>query len=79
MSLSLVIVPLAGAWSAVYLAMGAPLSAAIPGAYAIITPVNTAIFGVTRNLAFYRFTQLLMTLVLPWLLMMSLGGFRSPA
>jgi adenylate cyclase len=76
-SLALVIVPLAGVWSAVYLAMGAPLSAAIPGAYTIITPVNTAIFGVTRNLAFYRFTQLLMTLVLPWLLMMSLGGFKE--
>jgi adenylate cyclase len=76
-ALSLVIVPLAVLWSAVYFAIGAPLSAAIPGSYSIITPVNTAIFALTRNLGFYRFTQLLMFLILPWLLMMSLGGFKE--
>ncbi|HEY8267546.1 MAG TPA: adenylate/guanylate cyclase domain-containing protein [Xanthobacteraceae bacterium] len=76
-ALSLVIVPLAVLWSAVYFAVGAPLSAAIPGSYSIITPVNTAIFALTRNLGFYRFGQLLMYLILPWLLMMSLGGFKE--
>jgi guanylate cyclase len=76
-SLSLVIVPLAVLRSAVYFAVGAPLSAAIPGSYSIITPVNTAIFALTRNLGFYRFTQLLMMLILPWLLMISLGGFKE--
>ena len=76
-SLSLVIVPLAVLWSAVYFAVGAPLSASIPGSYSIIATVNTAIFALTRNLGFYRFTQLLMMLILPWLLMMSLGGFKE--
>jgi len=76
-SLSLVIVPLAVLWSAVYFAIGAPFSAAIPGSYSIITPVTTAVFALTRNLGFYRFTQLLMYLILPWLLMMSLGGFKE--
>jgi guanylate cyclase len=76
-SLSLVIVPLAIVWSAIYLAVGVPLSAAIPGSYSIVTPVNTAIFALTRNLAWYRFSQLLMFLLLPWLLMLSLGGFKE--
>jgi len=37
----------------------------------------TALFAWTRNLRLYRFTQLLMTLVLPWIVTMSLGGFRN--
>jgi guanylate cyclase len=76
-ALSLVIVPLALVWSAIYFAVGAPLSAAIPGSYSVITPINTAIFARTGRLGFYRFTQLLMFLILPWLLMMSLGGFKE--
>jgi adenylate cyclase len=76
-SLSLVIVPLAFVWSAVYVAVGFPLSAAIPGSYSVITPINTVIFARSRHLGFYRFTQLLMFLILPWLLMMSLGGFKE--
>ena len=69
--------PLTVLWSAIYLAVGVPLAAAIPGFYSIITPINTAIFAWTRNLGFYRFTQLLTILILPWLLMMCLGGFRE--
>jgi adenylate cyclase len=76
-SLSLVIVPLAIVWSAIYLAVGLPLSAAVPGSYAVITPFTTAIFARTRYLGFYRFTTLLLFLILPWLLMMSLGGFKE--
>jgi adenylate cyclase len=76
-SLSLGLLPLTFLWSAIYFAAGAPLSAAIPGLYTMIAPVNTAVFAWTRNLALYRFIQLLMFLVLPWLLMMSLGGFRD--
>jgi guanylate cyclase len=76
-SLSLVIVPLALVWSAIYLAVGAPLAASIPGSYVFLAPVNTAIFALNRDLRVYRFGQLSMFLVLPWLLMMSLGGFRN--
>ena len=75
--LSLAIVPLALAWSAIYLAMEAPLAASIPGSYALLAPANTAIFALSRNIRLYRFGQLSMFLVLPWLLMMSLGGFRN--
>ena len=69
--------PLTLLWSAIYFAAGAPLAALAPAVYSVITPINTALLGWTRNLRLYRFTQLLMTLVLPWLVMMSLGGFKE--
>jgi adenylate cyclase len=44
--------PLTVLWSAIYLAVGAPLAAAIPGFYSVFTPINTAIFARTHNLTF---------------------------
>ena len=64
-------------WSVIYFAAGAPLSAAVPASYSIVAPINTLVFAWTRNLGFYRFTQLLLILILPWVLMMSLGGFKE--
>jgi adenylate cyclase len=69
--------PLTLLWSAIYLAVGAPVAAAIPGFYTAFTPINTAIFARTRNFRFYRFTQLLLILLLPWLVTLSLGGFKQ--
>jgi adenylate cyclase len=69
--------PLTLLWSTVYLAIGAPIAAAIPGFYTVFTPINTAIFAHTRNFRFYRFTQLLLILLLPWLVSLSLGGFKQ--
>ena len=37
--------PLTLLWSAVYFAAGAPLAAAIPAFYTVITPINTALFA----------------------------------
>jgi adenylate cyclase len=76
-SLSLGLLPLTLLWSIIYFAAGAALSAAIPGLYTIIAPINTAVFAWTRNLVVYRFIQLMIILILPWLLMMSLGGFGN--
>jgi adenylate cyclase len=69
--------PLTLLWSAVYLAVGVPIAAAIPGFYTAVTPINTAIFAHTLNFRFYRFTQLLLILLLPWLVTLSLGGFKQ--
>jgi adenylate cyclase len=69
--------PLTVAWSATYLAVGAPRTAAIPAFYSVFTPVNTLIFARTRDLEIFRLTQLFLVLVLPWLVMISLGGFRQ--
>jgi len=68
--------PLTVLWSVVYLLMDAPLAAAAPAFYSVFTLVNTAVFAWTRNLAFYRFTQLFLILILPWLVTIALGGFR---
>jgi guanylate cyclase len=76
-SISLAVLPAAIIWSAIYFLAGAGIAGLIPGSYAILVLANTALFAVTRNIGFYRFTQLLMFLLLPWLLMMSLGGFKN--
>jgi hypothetical protein len=67
--------PLTVLWSVIYLLAGVPSAAAIPAFYSVFTPINTALFAWSRNLGLYRFTQLLMILVLPWLVTLSLGGF----
>lgn len=73
--LSVGLLPFTLAWSAIYLAVDAPLPAAVPAFYTLVSPINTLVFAWSRNLGVYRFLQLLMVLVLPWILMMSLGGF----
>src|SRR2546423_15150590 len=73
-SLSLGLLPLTFLWSVIYFAAGAPLSAAVPGLYMIIAPINTAVFAWNRNLLVYRFVQLLAFLILSWVLMLSPGG-----
>jgi adenylate cyclase len=62
-------------WGLMYVAAGAPLPALIPAGYTFVAIANTALFAATRNLPLYRFSQLLLILVLPWLLGLSLGGF----
>jgi adenylate cyclase len=63
-------------WGAIYLLVHVPFAAAIPAFYSIFTLVNTAFFAWSRNLEFYRFSQLLLILILPWLVTVALGGFR---
>ena len=69
--------PFTTVWSIVYLLMDAPLAAAAPAFYTVFTLANTALFAWTRNLEFYRFTQLLVILILPWLVTIALGGFQQ--
>jgi adenylate cyclase len=69
--------PLTALWSVIYLLVHVPYAAAVPAFYTVFTLVNTALFAWTRNLEFYRFTQLLLILILPWLVTIALGGFRQ--
>ncbi|HEX4391486.1 MAG TPA: adenylate/guanylate cyclase domain-containing protein [Mycobacterium sp.] len=69
--------PLTTLWSVIYLLMDIPLAAVAPVFYTVFTVANTALFAWTRNLKFYRFTQLLVILVLPWLVTIALGGFQQ--
>ncbi|MGH2806480.1 MAG: adenylate/guanylate cyclase domain-containing protein [Actinomycetota bacterium] len=72
---ALTIIPLASVWVIVYFALGLPVSAAIPFGYQLFAGVSLAHFLVTKRYRFFRFTQLLLMLLLPFFLQWSLGGF----
>lgn len=62
-------------WGALYLAFDEPLAAAIPLGYAVLSLISVALFQMLRHYVLFRFTQLLLILLLPFLLMIALGGF----
>ncbi len=67
---------LAGAaWGVMYLLFGEPLAGAIPLSYAFISLLTMAHFRLTRRYRFFRFSQLTLILLLPFFLMITLGGF----
>jgi guanylate cyclase len=67
---------LAGAlWGVLYVALGDPLAGAIPLSYAVISLLSVLVFGLTRRYHFFRFSQLVLILLLPFILMVTLGGF----
>ena len=72
---ALMIVPAAILWGVLYLAFGEPLSASIPLSYMAASVLSIIIFSLTRTYRFFRFSQLLLILLLPFLLMVALGGF----
>jgi len=64
-------------WGSLYLYSGYPLSGAIPLSYSVISFSSTLHFFRTKRFAFFCFSQLLLILLLPFLLMWSLGGFAN--
>jgi adenylate cyclase len=62
-------------WSLIYFFFGEYRAAAIPFSYSIISSVSIVLYGLTRRYQFFRFSQLLLILLLPFLLMIALGGF----
>jgi class 3 adenylate cyclase len=72
---SLSIALLAFIWVAVYVALGRPLSAAIPGSYQVVSFASLAWFARSKRYDTLRITQTLLILVLPFLLQWSLGGY----
>jgi adenylate cyclase len=67
---------LAGAlWSVLYFSFGEILAGSIPLGYAIISSISVVIFHITHRYRLFLFTQLLLILLLPFLLMIALGGF----
>ena len=66
---------LAVIWVATYLALGLPVSAAIPFAYQVASIGSLAIFARSKDFSFFRSSQLVFMLLLPFLLQLSLGGF----
>lgn len=67
---------LAGAaWGLMYILFDEPLAGAIPMSYSIVSMLSVIHFGLTRQYRFFRFSQLALILMLPFLLMVTLGGF----
>ncbi len=64
-------------WGSLYLYNGYMLSGVIPLGYSVISFSSTLHFFRTRRFAFFCFSQQLLILLLPFLLMWSLGGFAN--
>lgn len=69
--------PAALGWGIIYWAFGEPLAAVVPLAYVVIVAANIGFFRATRRVALLRLVDLSMKLLLPFLLMLALGGFMA--
>ncbi len=68
---------LACVWVATYAALGLWVSAAIPFVYQVASAVSIYTFARTRRYLLFRSSQLWMSLLLPFALQWSLGGFMN--
>jgi guanylate cyclase len=67
---------IAGAlWGILYFALGQWLAGSIPFGYSVISLLSIGLFALTRRYRLFRFSQLFLILLLPFLLMIALGGF----
>lgn len=64
-------------WVGTYAVLGLWLSAAIPFAYQLASAASIYTFARTRRYQLFRASQLLMSLLLPFALQWSLGGFAA--
>jgi len=64
-------------WVGTYAVLGLWLSAAIPFAYQVASAASIYAFARTRRYRLFRTSQLAMSLVLPFVLQWSLGGFGT--
>jgi class 3 adenylate cyclase len=74
---STLIASLAFIWVVTYAVLGLWVSAAIPFAYQLASLASICTFARTRRYRLFRRSQLWMTLVLPFALQWSLGGFAN--
>ncbi|MBI3732997.1 MAG: adenylate/guanylate cyclase domain-containing protein [Chloroflexi bacterium] len=65
----------AALWGLLYVALGEWLAGSIPLSYTILSLISIVVFARTHRYHFFRFSQLLLILLLPFLLMITLGGF----
>ncbi len=74
---SLMMATMAIGWSSIYFAFREYLAGAIPGSYALLSFLSIGWFARTRQYAFFRGSQLLLPLLLPFFLLLALGGFAN--
>ncbi len=64
-------------WGLIYIFIGEMIAGCIPLGYSAFSSFSIVIFALTHRFRLFRFCQLLLILLLPWFLMISLGGFIS--
>jgi guanylate cyclase len=69
------ITALAVVWVVAYSVLGLYVSAAIPFVYQVVSVINLIVFAKTKRYRFFRACELGLSLVLPFALQLSLGGF----
>ena len=74
-AIALMVLPAALLWGTIYLISAEPTAALIPLAYAGFSCASIVLFTIKRELRFFRFSQLLLILALPFTLQIALGGF----
>lgn len=74
---SLMMASLAVAWGSIYAALGETIAGAIPLSYSVLSFISMFAFSRTHRYRFFRASQLLLSLLLPFFLMIALGGFAS--
>ena len=74
---TVMVVPAAGVWGAIYWVFGETRAALVPWTYVVIFALSLVVFGLTRRYAWFAIAQFTAFLVLPFVLMWFLGGFVS--
>jgi len=74
---SLMMASMAIGWASTYFAFREYVASAIPFSYAILSFLSIGRFARTRQYAFFRGSQLLLPLLLPFFLLLALGGFEN--
>ena len=74
---SVLMAGMASVWVLTYAILGLWESAAIPFAYQLASAASIGVFARTRRFIVFRRSQLFMSLVFPFLLQWSLGGFEN--
>ncbi len=64
-------------WGLTYVLLGYPFAGAIPLSYSAITAFSIGLYFRFKRFELFRFSQLLLILLLPFLLQWSLGGFSN--
>lgn len=62
-------------WGLMYVKFGEWVAGLIPLSYSVVSLLSIIYFALTKQFSVFRFSQLLFILLLPFFLMLSLGGF----
>ena len=64
-------------WAVIYFSFDEVIAGAIPMTYSVVSMISLGIFSYSRSLNFLRISQLFFSLILPFALMVALGGYEA--